>query len=181
MRMITKYAKNTNALLITMYLEAAWYYADELVRFTLDSTKLITLYVYFYLKLICYPFLVTDYNMLLCCLLCVISWLHQFYRIENDRLDRFLWNLDDESSKGTIHLGDNLWRCLDGTRLGTFSCLNCWCLLGLTHSCPPFQHLLFERLTSLGIMGGTRSSPIMPRDVSLSDNKCWRNRSALMG
>ena len=69
----------------------------------------------------------------------------------------------------------------------------------LTHSCPPFQHLLSERLMSLGIMGAprvphlnpsetivlsehyrlwgfkgdTRGSPIMPRDVSLSDSKCW--------
>ena len=39
----------------------------------------------------------------------------------------------------------------------------------LTHLCPPFQHLLFERLTSLGITG----APIMPRNVSLSDSKCW--------
>ena len=30
----------------------------------------------------------------------------------------------------------------------------------LTHSCPPFQHLLSERLTSLGIMGAPRVPPL---------------------
>ena len=36
----------------------------------------------------------------------------------------------------------------------------------LTHSCPPFQHLLSERLTSLGVMG-TSGAPLKPlRDDS---------------
>ena len=28
-------------------------------------------------------------------------------------------------------------------------------------------------IVSVGFEGGTRGSPIMPRDVSLSDSKCW--------
>ena len=41
----------------------------------------------------------------------------------------------------------------------------------LTHSCPRFQHLLSDRQQMF--KGGTRGAPIMPRDVSLSDSKCW--------
>ena len=37
----------------------------------------------------------------------------------------------------------------------------------LTHSCPPFQHLLSERLTSLGIMG-TPEVPPLCREMSVS-------------
>ena len=37
-----------------------------------------------------------------------------------------------------------------------------WCL---THSCPPFQHLLSERLTSLGIMGASRVPPLNPAET----------------
>ena len=33
-------------------------------------------------------------------------------------------------------------------------------------SCPPFQHLLSERLTSLGIMGHPRVPPLNPSDDS---------------
>ena len=36
----------------------------------------------------------------------------------------------------------------------------------LTHFCPPFQHLLSERLTSLGIMGTTpRVPPLNPSET----------------
>ena len=35
------------------------------------------------------------------------------------------------------------------------------------------QHLLSERLTSLGIRGALNWAPLIPRDVSLSDSKCW--------
>ena len=67
------------------------------------------------------------------------------------------------------------------------------------HSCPPFQHLLSEGLTSLGIMGAPRVPPLNPPETivlsehyrlwgvsgghprfphyaerrSLSDSKCW--------
>ena len=30
-------------------------------------------------------------------------------------------------------------------------------------------------IVSEGFKGGTRGSPIMPRDVSLSDSKCWNS------
>ena len=32
---------------------------------------------------------------------------------------------------------------------------------------------LQSTIVSEGFKGGTRGSPIMPRDVSLSDSKCW--------
>ena len=35
----------------------------------------------------------------------------------------------------------------------------------LTHSCPPFQHLLSERLMSLGIMGDPRVPPLKPSET----------------
>ena len=35
----------------------------------------------------------------------------------------------------------------------------------LTHSCPPFQHLLSERLTSLGIMGEPRVPSLNPSET----------------
>ena len=35
----------------------------------------------------------------------------------------------------------------------------------LTHSCPPFQHLLSERLTSLGIMAEPRVPPLNPPET----------------
>ena len=35
----------------------------------------------------------------------------------------------------------------------------------LTHSCPPFQHLLPERLTSLGIVGEPRVPPLNPSET----------------
>ena len=35
----------------------------------------------------------------------------------------------------------------------------------LIHSCPPFQHLLSERLTSLGIMGPPRVPPLNPSET----------------
>ena len=34
-----------------------------------------------------------------------------------------------------------------------------------THFCPPFQHLLSERLTSLGIMGEPRVAPLNPSET----------------
>ena len=37
--------------------------------------------------------------------------------------------------------------------------------IGLTHSCPPFQHLLSERLASLGIMGAPRVPPLNPSET----------------
>ena len=33
------------------------------------------------------------------------------------------------------------------------------------HFCPPFQHLLSERLTSLGIMGEPRVPPLNPTET----------------
>ena len=36
---------------------------------------------------------------------------------------------------------------------------------GLTNFCPPFQHLLFERLMSLGIMGAPRVPPLNPSET----------------
>ena len=36
--------------------------------------------------------------------------------------------------------------------------------LYLTHSCPPFQHLLSEGLTSLGIIGAPRVPPLNPSE-----------------
>ena len=75
----------------------------------------------------------------------------------------------------------------------------------LTHFCPSFQHLLSERLMSVGIMGasgaplkplrddsalralsslrglrGAPDAPIMPRDVSLSESKCWNGGQKLV-
>ena len=38
-------------------------------------------------------------------------------------------------------------------------------LAQLTHFCPPFQHLLSERLTSLGIMGEPRVPPLNPSET----------------
>ena len=35
----------------------------------------------------------------------------------------------------------------------------------LTHACPPFQHLLSERLTSLGIRGEPRVPPLDPSET----------------
>ena len=35
----------------------------------------------------------------------------------------------------------------------------------LTHLCPPFQHLLSEKLTSLGIMGEPRVPPLNPEQI----------------
>ena len=35
----------------------------------------------------------------------------------------------------------------------------------LTHFCPPFQHLLSERLTSLGIMGEPQVPPLNPSET----------------
>ena len=35
----------------------------------------------------------------------------------------------------------------------------------LTHSCPPFQHLLSERLKSLGLMGEPRVPPLNPSET----------------
>ena len=35
----------------------------------------------------------------------------------------------------------------------------------VTHSCPPFEHLLSERLTSLGIMGEPRVPPLNPSET----------------
>ena len=40
----------------------------------------------------------------------------------------------------------------------------CFCSC-LTHSCPPFQHLLSERLTSLGIMEAPRVPPLNPAET----------------
>ena len=37
--------------------------------------------------------------------------------------------------------------------------------LVLTHFCPPFPHLLSERLTSLGIMGEPRVPPLNPSET----------------
>ena len=37
--------------------------------------------------------------------------------------------------------------------------------LSLTHFCPPFQHLLSERLTSLGIMGAPWVPPLNPSET----------------
>ena len=37
-----------------------------------------------------------------------------------------------------------------------------------THFCPPFKHLLTERLTSLGIMGEPRVPPLNPSETSVS-------------
>ena len=39
------------------------------------------------------------------------------------------------------------------------------CLFILTYFCPPFQHLLSERLTSLGIMGAPRVPPLNPSET----------------
>ena len=39
--------------------------------------------------------------------------------------------------------------------------------LRLTHACPLFQHLLSERLTSLGIMGAPRVPPLIPSETIL--------------
>ena len=43
-----------------------------------------------------------------------------------------------------------------------FAPLQARMMLGLTHFCPLFQHMLSERLTSLGIMGETRVLPLNP-------------------
>ena len=65
--------------------------------------------------------------------------------------------------------------------------LNCtlWCrkappsrtavhLIALTHFCPPLRSTFADRETNVSRhKGGTRGSTIMPRDVSLSDTKCW--------
>ena len=37
------------------------------------------------------------------------------------------------------------------------------------------QNSIFNTIVSEGFKGGTRGSPIMPRDVSLSDSKCGLN------
>ena len=59
----------------------------------------------------------------------------------------------------------------------TFFAPKCWIKLpyGLTHFCPPFQHLLSERLTSLGIMGAPRVSPLNPsKSIVLSEHyRLW--------
>ena len=39
------------------------------------------------------------------------------------------------------------------------------CVFALTHFCPPFQHLLSERLTSVGIMGAPRVPPLNPSET----------------
>ena len=39
------------------------------------------------------------------------------------------------------------------------------CTFDLTHLCPPVQHLLSERLTSLGIMGASRVPPLNPSET----------------
>ena len=39
------------------------------------------------------------------------------------------------------------------------------CFWVLTHFCPPFQHLLSETLTSLGIMGEPRVPPLNPTET----------------
>ena len=44
---------------------------------------------------------------------------------------------------------------------------SCYSFRSLTHSCPPFQHLLSERLTSLGIIGEIRVPPLC-RETSVS-------------
>ena len=50
------------------------------------------------------------------------------------------------------------------------------CNACLTHSCPLFQHLLSERLTSLGIIGAPEEPPLCQETyVSLSDSKCWND------
>ena len=40
------------------------------------------------------------------------------------------------------------------------------------HSCPPFQHLLSERLTSLGIMGASRVPPLNPSETIVLSEHC---------
>ena len=42
----------------------------------------------------------------------------------------------------------------------------------LTHSCPPFQHLLSERLTSLGIIGAPR---VPPYSIACEPKFLWVN------
>ena len=37
--------------------------------------------------------------------------------------------------------------------------------ISITHFCPPFQHLLSERLTSLAIMGEPRVPPLNPSET----------------
>ena len=51
----------------------------------------------------------------------------------------------------------------------------------LTHFCPPFQHLLSERLTSLGIMGAPRVPPLNPPEsIVLSEHyRLWGRDSQM--
>ena len=62
----------------------------------------------------------------------------------------------------------------------------------LTHFCPPLRFrnqflptvptfaVRESTIVSEGFKGGTRGSPIMPRDVSLSDSKCWNGGQKLV-
>ena len=65
-----------------------------------------------------------------------------------------------------------------GQSIAGVFCKNGWGLievLRITHLCPPFQHLLSERLTFLGIMGAPRVPPLNPPEtIVLSEHyRIW--------
>ena len=62
--------------------------------------------------------------------------------------------------------------------LNTSECRKCSACKELTHSCPPFKHLLSERIKSLGLMGEPRvPAPLTP----FRDDSALRALSALRG
>ena len=81
--------------------------------------------------------------------------------------------LEESSNKQILFVVKNGSSCFDrretrhaGTPLAPLGCVGQnYRIEGLTHFCPPFHHLLSEKLMSLGIMGAPRVPPLNPSET----------------